>query len=159
MPYPCELTDYAAQTTVSIRVYAPVQKLREVLGQAYGAIMQYLAEIGEQPAGPPFVAYYNMDMQNLDLEVGFPVRVALPGRNNIKASRIPAGKMAACLHTGPYADLPHAYESLQRWMGEHGYEASGAAYEVYLNDPQTTPPDALQTQVMIRLKVVSPQPV
>ena len=49
-------------------------------------IAQYLAEQSEQPAGAPFVAYYNMDMQNLDVEIGFPVTACLPVEVRSKAA-------------------------------------------------------------------------
>jgi len=58
----------------------------------------------------------------------------------IQASEIPGGKLATCLYTGPYSDIAPAYEALSKWITEHGYEAAGAAYETYLNDPQQTPP-------------------
>jgi len=69
-----------------------LETMAQVLGKAYGAIAQYLGELGEQPAGPPFVAYYNMDMQALDVEIGFPVSRKLSGKGDIQASEIPGGK-------------------------------------------------------------------
>ena len=81
-----------------------MQDLREVLGKSYGSIMAYLMELGEQPVDAPFTAYYNMDMQNLDVEIGFPVGKALPGRGEIQASTIP-GRAVRRLCT---------YRSLQR---------------------------------------------
>ena len=38
----------------------------------WSTILQYAGQMGVQPSGPPFVAYYNLDMQDLDLEIGFP---------------------------------------------------------------------------------------
>jgi effector-binding domain-containing protein len=37
-------------------------------------------------------------------------------------------------------------------MEENGYQATGVAYEVYLNDRDETPAAQLQTQVALRLK-------
>jgi effector-binding domain-containing protein len=123
-----------------------------MLGSAYGAVMQYLAEMREQPSGPPFAMYYNMEMENLDVEAGFPVAKAFPGRGEVKASELPAGPVATCLHLGPYQQLTAAYSALTQWVVEHGYEPTGVTYEVYLNDPQTTPPEALQTQIVFVLR-------
>jgi effector-binding domain-containing protein len=122
------------------------------LGRAYGAIAQYLGELGEQPVGPPFTAYYNMDMQNLDVEIGFPVSGRLPGKDDISASEIQGGKVATCLYTGPYSEIEPAYNALSQWMKDNGYEATGVAYEMYLNDPEQTAPQELQTQIVFPLK-------
>ena len=100
------------------------------------------------------MAYYNMDMQDLDIEIGFPVSRVLPDKAEVQTSEIPAGKHATCLYTGPYEGLPPAYEALTAWIQAHGYEPTGVAYEHYLNDPATTLPEALQTQIAFPLKAV-----
>ena len=119
-----------------------------MLGNAYEAIMRYLIELRMEPAGPPFVAYYNMDMSDLDIEIGFPVPVSLPGKGDIQASEVPEGKAATCLYTGPYSDIGQGYEALTAWINEHGYQPTGVAYEFYLNDPNITPPQELMTQIV-----------
>lgn len=152
MTYPCELTERPAQPVLSIRTRAAVQDLPQALGQAYGAIAQYLAQLGQQPAGAPFTAYYNMDMQDLDIEVGFPVASSLPGNAQIQASEIPAGQVVSLLYVGPYDQCAPAYEAAEHWMNTNGHESTGVVYEFYLNDPSETPPDALQTQIVFPLK-------
>ncbi len=145
MSYQCELKEWSAQPTLAIRTRAAVQDLPRVFGEVYGAIGRYLGELGEPPGGPPFAAYHNMDMQDLDIEIGFPVTRELPGRDDIQPGQLPGGEVATCLHTGPYSSLHAAYNALTQWIEEHGYEATGVAYEVYLSDPQETPPDRQQT--------------
>lgn len=152
MSYKCDLQEQPTQSTLAIRTRAAVQDLSQVLGGAYGTIAQYLGELGEHPAGPPFVVYYNEDMQDLDIEIGFPVARELPGRGDIQASELPGGKVATCLYTGPYEDIEEPYEALSQWMEENGYEMAGAPYEMYLNDPQETPPEELQTLIVFPVK-------
>jgi len=153
MEYRCELLDRPAQPALVIRTRTPVQSLPQVVGQAYGAIMQYAGQMGLQPTGAPFVAYHNMDMADLDMEIGFPFAQKPAGKGNIVAGEIPGGKAAACLHVGPYDQLGAAYEALSRWIQANGYEPVGVAYEFYLNDPQVTPPAELQTRLMFPLKL------
>jgi effector-binding domain-containing protein len=150
--YQCELLDRQAQSSLTIRTRASVQALPQVLGPAWGAIMEHAGRIGAQPSGPPFVAYHNMDMQDLDLEIGFPFDGRLKGEGQVLAGEIPGGKAAACLHVGPYDQVGGAYEALQKWMETKGYTASGVAYEFYLNDPRNTPESELRTQVVFPLK-------
>ena len=148
----CELIERPAQPVLSIRARTAVQNLPALFGKAYSSIGQYLGELREQPGGAPFAAYYNMDMQNLDVEIGFPVARSLPAKGEVLASKIPAGRYAACLHIGPYDAIGTAYDTLQIWMNVHACEATGVSYEFYLNDPQQVPPQELQTQVLFPVK-------
>jgi effector-binding domain-containing protein len=152
MSYQCEAVNKPAQPTFSIRTTTSVRDLAQVLGKAFSAIIGYLGELGEQPVGAPFVAYYNMDMENLDIEIGFPIARTLPSKGDIQAGAMPGGKYATCLHIGPYNEVGSAYDALTQWMQENGYEATGVAYEIYLNDPGQTSPQELQTQIMFPLK-------
>lgn len=123
-----------------------------MVGQAYGAIMEYAGQLGVQPSGVPFVAYYNMDLEDLDMEIGFPFEQKLAGKGAIRAGEIPGGKAAVCLHVGPYDQLGAAYEALQKWIQANGYVPAGVAFEFYLNDPQATPPAELRTQLVFPLE-------
>ena len=152
MSYQCQVEERTLQPTLAVRTRTSVENLPRVLGPTYGTIAQYLGELGEQPIGPPFVAYFNEDMTDLDIEIGFPVVRELPGRGEIQTSKIPGGKVATCLHVGPYSEIEPAYEALVEFVEERGHEATGVCYEVYLNDPQETPPEALQTQILFPLK-------
>lgn len=148
----CELLNRPAQPVLAMRTRAAVQDLPQTMGRVYGAIAQYLGQLGEHPAGPPYAAYYNMDMQDLDLEIGFPVARALPGQGEIQPGQIPAGPAVAYLHIGPYDQAHTAYAALTQWLQANGREATGVAYEMYLNDPTVTAPEALQTQVVMPLR-------
>ncbi len=154
MSYQCEITERAPQPVLSIRTRVTVQDLARVSGQSYGAIAQYLGELGEQPAGAPFAAYSNMDMQDLDVELGFPVTRPLPGKGDIQPGEIPGGLLASVMHVGPYSDCGPAYEALTQFAKDQGHTPTGAAYEMYLNDPTVTPPEQLMTQVMFPLQPV-----
>jgi len=152
MTYQCQVGDRGAQPTLVVRKRASVQQMPQILGQAWGAIIQYAGRNGTAPAGPPFVGYHNMDMQDLDLEIGFPFPKSLSGEGEVQAGELPGGKAAECLHVGPYDKIAAAYEAMQKWLDENGHTPTGIAYEFYLNDPQTTRAEELQTQVVFPLK-------
>lgn len=151
MKYPCEIIEQPTQGVLSIRTRASVDQLPQVFDKAFYEIMIYLSENGVHPAGAPFAAYYNMDMQDLDIEIGFPVNQTLLGNNEIQPNEIPAGRQAACLYTGPYNQLEQAYHQLSQWVKENGYTPTGIAYEFYLNDPSVTPENELQTKIVFPL--------
>lgn len=151
MSFPCQIVIRPAQPVMSVRTRAAVGDLPRLIGAVYGQIMAYLLEQGEPPCGEPFVAYYNLDMQDLDLEIGFPVSRSLPGKDDIRASAMPAGEYAACLYTGPYEKMEPAYNALQEHIHGRGRQASGAAYEFYLNSPDQVPMERLQTRILMPL--------
>ncbi|MCZ7539654.1 MAG: GyrI-like domain-containing protein [Anaerolineae bacterium] len=145
--YPCELQEQPARPTLSIRFRSPVQDLSTHFGRIWGSLIEYLGTLGEHPTGAPFAAYYNMDMQDLDIEAGFPVARPLPGKGEIQATEIPGGMFAICHYTGPYNQVGPAYGELTQFVQQQGYAPSGAAYEWYLNDPSAVPPQELKTDV------------
>jgi effector-binding domain-containing protein len=151
MNYKCEIYDQPAQRVVSIRTRSSVEDLPRVMGESYAAIGQYLGGLGEMPSGAPFAAYHNMDVQDLDIEIGFPVSHTIPGKANIQATEMPAGKYASCLHKGPYAELAPAYEALTKFVNEHNLLTTGIAYEFYLNAPDEVPQEDLRTQIVFQL--------
>lgn len=155
MSYQCEINDYQVRPTLVVRTHVAVQDLPQTLGSAFGAVIAWLGQAGQQPAGPPFVAYHNMDMQALDIEAGFPVFAAMDGQDDVQASEIPGGKYASCLHIGPYDEVKAAYEALGQYSAQHGYQPTGVSYEFYLDDRETTPPQDLQTQVLFPLHATS----
>jgi len=69
------------------------------------------------------------------------------------AMEVPAGSYAVGLHVGPYERLHEAYlDIIGHWFPSSGFEpASDAVVEHYLNHPATTPPDALHTEVRVRI--------
>lgn len=152
MNYNIELKEKGVQPVLAIRKTTSVGELPKEIGKAYGSIMQYMNELGEQPAEAPYTAYYNLDMEHLDVEMGFPVLKKLAGRGEIIAAEIPAGRFVECTYKGPYAGMEPVYEDMNKWIAEKGYEATGTAYEVYYNSPGEVPESELLTRIMLPLK-------
>jgi effector-binding domain-containing protein len=151
MSYTCEVKEQAAQPALAIRTRSAVEHLPEVLGQAYGQIFTYLGELGEGPAGAPYMGYYNMDMQDLDVEIGVPVNRALPGKEAVQSKQLPGGKVVTCLYIGPYHEMRPAYDAINQYIQEHGLLPTGVVYEIYISDPSQTPPQELQTLIVFPL--------
>jgi effector-binding domain-containing protein len=152
MGYTIELIEQKAQPVLFIRKRAAVEDLPQIIGQAYGAIMQYMAELGEIPTEAPYTAYYNLDMQDLDVEMGFPVAKPLPPRGDIKYGEIPQGRYVQCMYKGPYQQMETPYNELAEWIEKNGYESKGVAYEYYYNAPGEVPESELLTKIVIALK-------
>ena len=72
----------------------------------------------------------------------------------IGVQTVAGGRYAMTTHTGPYQQLGQTYaEFLGQWMPRSGHELRHApCFEVYLNDPQTTPPEELLTDIYAPLQ-------
>ncbi len=146
----CEIVEHPDRSVLSVKTHVAVQELPRVLADVYGRIMQYLGEMKVQPNGHPFVLYNNMDMSNLDIEVGFEVPAGLTVKGDLIPGSIPAAKVVSMVYTGPYEECGPAYEAMAHWMMDNKLEGTGVAIEFYLNDPQVDPP--AQTRIEMPLK-------
>lgn len=152
MTYTIEMKDRPAQRTLAIRTHSPVQDLPVVIPQTMQKIGDYLAQTKQSTNDIPFVGYYNMDMQNLDVEIGFLSSGNASGQGSIQTGTIPAGKAATVMHIGSYATIGNAHEFLHKWMEANGYQSVNGYYEIYLNDPADTPEDQLKTEIFTLVK-------
>ena len=117
-----EIRETKEQKTLAIRQFTPVEKLSEAMGASYGAIAQYIGVNGASFAGPPYCMYYNMDMSNLDVEIGFPVQGEIEGNGKIKVCSVPGGPAATAIHNGPYDTIGTTYEKLTGFVKEKGLQ-------------------------------------
>lgn len=151
MEYICEIVETKDQPVLSIRTRTKAQDLPPLIGQAYGKIMSRMTELAVEAAGNPFVAYYNLNMEDLDVELGFPVDVKLNGEGEIQPGLIPGGLKATTMHIGPYEELSVAYEALNKFVRFQGKEPTGVAYEYYLDGPEV-PMEKVRTIIVFPLK-------
>jgi len=147
MSFKYEIKDQKAQPVASIRTRTSVSKLPDVIGKAYGAIATHLEKTGGVCTGAPFAIYYNMDMNDLDVEMGFPVAKTVKENKEIKNSEIPGGKILTFTHVGPYNELEKTYGNAATWIKENNIKTNGIVCEIYENDPAVTPPDELITEI------------
>ena len=140
------------QRTASIRLRTPVVKLKEEMGKAYGEIAMLLGKQRTGPAGLPFAIYHNMDMNDLDVEIGFPVVQPIRAEGRMKPGALPSGRTAVAVHKGPYDKSEPTYNALMAFIQQSKAEARGLCYEVYLNEPDTTKPEDLLTEINFPLK-------
>ncbi len=76
-----------------------------------------------------------------------------PGKD-VRIQEIKAGKYAVLTHKGPYDGLADCYRWLYgEWLPKSGYEPlSAPPLEKYVNDPETTPPEDLVTEIRVPLQ-------
>lgn len=86
----------------------------------------------------------------LDMEEEFDVRVVVQAADG--DDLLSGGSFAAAVHVGPYEEIPLTVHGVLAWFGDYGHTPAGPVREVYLNDPATTPPEHLETRVLIRVE-------
>ncbi len=129
------------------------------IGQTFERLTAHLAANGLLPQARGMVGvYYNNPAETpvADLRshaaiiVDEDLAIAAP----LTEVRLPAGRAAVLHHHGSYATLAAAYDQLYcDWLPKSGEEPGDApAYEVYLNSPATTAPEALRTDICLLLR-------
>lgn len=144
--------EHPSQPVLAVRLTLNVKDLQPTMAKYYPEIMAYIMELGHEPAGMPYAGYHNMDMENLDVEIGIPTKEKLPAKDDIKPAEIPGGRYAVSLHIGPYDNLSETYNRIIAWLPENQEEPGGPAYEFYMNDPGEVVPEKLETMVAFLLK-------
>ncbi len=147
-----EIKTKTEQKTACIRLRTTTDGLKPEIGRAYGEIMGLLGQQGVQPAGAPFAIYHNMDKNDLDVEMGFPVASAFRAGGRVKAGALPGGRTVVAVHKGPYETMHGIYNEIAGFIAREKATAKGLCYEIYLNDPQTTDPKELLTEINFPLK-------
>jgi flavin reductase (DIM6/NTAB) family NADH-FMN oxidoreductase RutF/effector-binding domain-containing protein len=144
----CGIVNRSPKPVLSI----PCGARAEDIGRAVAELNRYAEECGGRPIEGPFVMRTAGLAPEAGIRVGFVFAAALPAAGRIEAGRIAGGRFARCLHAGPYDTLGTSLNALRAFIADAGFEASGAEYEFYRNDPATTTPEALETMILIPVK-------
>ena len=136
MKYKIELVKVRAQPVAYVRTRCAQADLPRVIGGSYGKIMQHLGRMRIQPTCAPYAAYYNLDMNDLDIEMGFPVPGEVAPGEDVQFRVLPEGYQIETIYKGPYSGMIEAYTQMQEWMDREGYDVAGPVFEYYLTPPE-----------------------
>ena len=125
------------------------------IGRAFGRLGGMIG--GPPPTGAQMIAVFHDDPDTTpadrlrsDAAMSLPQAAHTP--NGLIEQRIPAGRFASVVHKGSYEDLPKTWEKLKKeWLPANGHRAANPSYEIYLNNPMTTPKPELLTEIFVRL--------
>ena len=139
-----ELSPRPAVTEVAV---TDAEGLPALVDASFPRLFGRLAELGVEPAGPPFIRYLRTGAE-LELELGIPV-----GPDAGQSEVLPGGRAAVLRHVGPFSGLRAACERLFRWVDEQGEAAAGPFWESYETNPREEP-DASRwvTEIFIPVK-------
>lgn len=129
------------------------EAMSAVIGAGFARVAAALQEAGAAPASRPMVLYTAMDRARMVFRVGFFVDEAgaAAAGGDVQRDRTPGGATVRVTHTGPYDQLANSYEAVMAALARDGLTARMPTWEVYIDDPGCTPPEALRTDIHIPL--------
>ena len=145
---PIELVRLTPQQVITFRKTLPQSGLGRWFAEIYPLLFTEILGQGAQPAGAPFARYYNEDKKAFDTEAGIPFTATLKtAPAGAKITSLPGGEAAKTVHVGSYETLSKEYGRLDAWIKERGKPRGEGPWEVYVDDPETTPHNKVKTEV------------
>jgi AraC family transcriptional regulator len=149
-----EIKDRPPLRIAAVRHKGPPNRI----GEAFDRLVAWAGPRGLRLPQASGVAVYLSDMSATPADeyealAGITVGPEIVGDETVRIHEVAGGRHAQVLFKGPYAKLPEAFDAIYRWLPTSGEEpADRPMFEVNLNDPRTTPPEELLTEVCVPLK-------
>jgi len=131
----------------------------EACGQAWGELCGWLGQKGLMRPGMEMLGLSHDDpdltaAEQLRYDACCTVDQEFEPAGNIGKKDIRGGDYAVYRHVGPYDGLSESYKRLfGDWLPTSGREVADApCVEIYFNDPESTPPAELETDILIPLE-------
>ena len=126
-----------------------------LISETFGTLYRWIGEKSFVPAGAPIGVYFNAPGQVPDEELLWELRSPIagdvapsgPDEQGLGVKKVEGAEVASTMHKGPHDQVGATYGALAGWIAENGYEIVGPSEEVYLSDPDKTPPEELLTEV------------
>jgi effector-binding domain-containing protein len=146
--YQVKSREVPAQHVATIRERVAMTAIAKAMGEGFGEVARAAEAAGAEIDGLPFAIYHEMDAEEVDVELGFPVEGQV-NVGRVHSATLPGGRAACTVHMGPYEQVGAAYEAVNRWVQEHGGRVSGVPREVYLNEPSEDVVPLTEVQIPI----------
>jgi effector-binding domain-containing protein len=152
-----EIRELTPQPSAAVRVTQPMSEmdLAALFDQHLPNIAHRLADMGIEPAGPPYGRYHEFGPERVDVEIGIPVKSpasalrplaeAEPGE--LGSSELPGGPTAIGVHRGSYDGLSGSYEALHDWIHAQGRDEGPGPWESYVDDPGSMDMSEVRTEI------------
>ncbi len=157
------------QHAIAIKAECKMLQMGKVMGQAFSRITEHLKSKDVEFKQEPFARYYDFKFEEMvnqgflkmflgmftyiwRFEAGFGLDSAIEAPKGMEHLEYQYGKVATCMHKGPYQKVGATYKALYLWMMEKGLQPQDTSFELYLNDPKTTPAKELETKILVPCK-------
>jgi effector-binding domain-containing protein len=152
-----EIRELSPQPTAAVRVQQRMEELdlAALFDEHLPNMAHRIADLGGEPAGPPYGRYHQFGPDVVDVEIGMPtaapvanlapIAEARPGE--LAASELPGGRVAVTVHRGTYDGLSAVYDRLHEWIHGEGLEEGPGPWESYVDDPSEVDMSEVRTEV------------
>ncbi|MBO0452652.1 GyrI-like domain-containing protein [Candidatus Enterococcus murrayae] len=123
----------------------------DFMGETINDILQLIEENKALPSSGPIVCFHNIDLEKLDVEIGFATPRSIEAKDEIRSLTHPIRTVALTIDRGPYEKQDPTLEELMQWVPDHDYQAIGGIYYHYLNGEEQSENDYL-TEMYLPIK-------
>jgi effector-binding domain-containing protein len=126
------------------------ESAKVALTDAYTKLGGFMKTNGIAMQGAPLTITTSYDASGWKFDAAIPVdRNDAAPADDIKSGETYAGKAVQFMHVGPYDKIGDTTQKAYAWIAVQGYKAKDRLIEEYVSDPGTTPPEQLQTRLVI----------
>ena len=120
----------------------------QAMGSAFEAVYEFMMRNSIAPLGPAVAVYDKISPEGMTFRAGFVVAKPELAKANgdVKADVTPAGPAVHFTHKGSYDRLRDSYDAVMKAVVAQGISLKSPKWEVYMNDPGTTPEAELVTE-------------
>jgi effector-binding domain-containing protein len=127
---------------------APPDGIGKAYAEGFGQIGKFMAKNKLHQAGAPVGIEGAVAAGNYRFFAGIPVdRADVADADGIRMAQSYAGNALKTVHVGAYEQLPKTHDRMLAFIAAHGYSAKGPMFFRYVDDPGSTPPEKLRTEV------------
>ena len=152
-----EISELKALRVASVQHVGPYNQI-PLAFERLGGIVNNRPDLFQHPdAG--MIAIYHDDPESTapeqlrsDAGIVVPAGATLPA--GLTDLTVPAGRYARTVHIGPYEKLGDVWmRFMGEWLPASGHRVgNGASFELYKNDPRTTPKAELRTEIYVSIE-------
>jgi len=125
-------------------------EIAEAMGSGFGEVFGLVTEKEIKPLSMPMSVYLEMpEGGRMRFRTGVMVSAddAELAEGKVKAGVMPAGDAVTTTHIGPYASLNQSHKKLWDYMESEGLSKAMPVWEIYVDDPGSTPEADLRTEI------------
>ena len=129
-----EIVDFDARPTAVLREQTEWPKLGATIMRLLDRVWEVMRTAPMEPRlshdefGENIILYLD---HHPTIEVGVLVDGPIDEVHGLRASELPAARVARAIHRGPYDQLGRTHEALRTWCRDHGHILTGVSWEHY----------------------------
>jgi effector-binding domain-containing protein len=126
--------------------------ISKAYAEGYAQIGKIMLKNKLHQSGAPLGIDGEMTPSRFTFQAGMPIdradlSVGAGAGDTVRLAQSYSGKALKVTHLGPYDTLSKTYDGLRAYMAAHAYTAAGPTISWYIDDPRTTPPEKLRTEL------------